>query len=131
MDKKFLLEIVTPEKTFFVGEIEMLVVRTTDGDMGVLKNHEPTVAPLAIGVLKIKNGDETKYAAISEGFIYIRDEKTLIVTNTAEWSHEIDVERARRKIKEVESENIEDKCIKQSKIRKANNRIKVAELDKK
>ena len=41
MANVFALEIVTPDKTFYNGNAEMIVVRTTEGDRGILKNHRP------------------------------------------------------------------------------------------
>ena len=54
MANVFALEIVTPDKTFYNGNAEMIVVRTTEGDRGILKNHRPLVAGLATGTLRIK-----------------------------------------------------------------------------
>ncbi len=135
MEKGFLLEIVTPEKRFFSEEVEMVVVRTSTGDMGILKNHVPTVAPLAIGSIKIKKDGATRYAATSDGFLFVQKDKTLIVTDTAEWSNEIDVDRAKRAL-ELAKESYEkaeeaDKYYKKIKLLKAINRINVAGNDKK
>jgi len=72
-----------------------LITRTTEGDMGVLKDHESFVAPLSVGMLKLKVDDKMSVAACSGGFINIEDNKVIIVTDSAEWAHEIDVERAK------------------------------------
>ncbi len=135
MEKGFLLEIVTPEKQFFSEDVEMVIVRTSTGDMGILKNHEPTVAPLAIGAVKIKKDGVTKYAATSDGFLFVQRDKTLIVTNTAEWSNEIDVARAKRALEEAkasyEKADEAEKYYKKIKLLKAINRINVADSNKK
>jgi F-type H+-transporting ATPase subunit epsilon len=95
MEKRFELTIVTPDRNFFHGEIDMLITRTTEGDMGVLCDHESFVAPLSIGLLKLKVDDKTSVAACSGGFINIEENKVVIVTDSAEWAHEIDVNRAK------------------------------------
>lgn len=95
MEKGFELTIVTPDRNFYKGEIDMLIVRTTEGDMGVLRNHESFVAPLSVGCLKIKIDDKTSAAACSGGFINIEENQVTIVTDSAEWAHEIDVNRAK------------------------------------
>ena len=69
MANVFALEIVTPDKTFYNGNAEMIVVRTTEGDRGILKNHRPLVAGLSIGTLRIKLDGKFKDAKISSIFI--------------------------------------------------------------
>lgn len=89
------LEIVTPDKSFFDGDVEMVVVRTTEGDMGFLYDHEPLVAPLAVGAVRIKQDGKFRTAACSGGFISVDEDVATIITDAAEWAHEIDVDRAR------------------------------------
>ena len=52
--KSFTLKIITPEKVFFDGETDQIIVRTTEGDIGVLAGHESYVADLPAGPLKLK-----------------------------------------------------------------------------
>jgi len=95
--KKFNLEVVTPDEIFFTGETEMLIVKTTEGDIGILYGHEPLVAPVKIGSLRVKQEDESfRLAACSTGFVTVTKEKVTIVTDSAEWIDEIDIERAER-----------------------------------
>ena len=92
---QFKLEIVTPSRKFFDEDIEMLVVRTIEGDLAILKNHIPLVTPLTIGILKLNYPDGThKIATICGGYMEVTKEKTTIVTDSAEWPGEIDKERA-------------------------------------
>ncbi len=66
------LKVVTPDKLFFEGDIDMLVARTIEGDVGILLNHSPLVTILDIGRLVIKDGDERKMEEYYEvGFISI------------------------------------------------------------
>ncbi|MBN2898221.1 MAG: F0F1 ATP synthase subunit epsilon [Clostridia bacterium] len=96
MASTFNLNIVTPDKDFFSGDVDMIIVRTVEGDMGILRNHEPVVAPLAIGSLKIKKtGGSFEEAACSGGFINITEDEVTIITDAAEWAQEIDVDRAK------------------------------------
>lgn len=92
---QFRLEIVTPNRKFLDEDIEMLVTRTIDGDIAILKDHIPLVTPLSIGILKINYPDGTsKTAALCGGYMEVTKEKTTIVTDSAEWPGEIDKERA-------------------------------------
>jgi F-type H+-transporting ATPase subunit epsilon len=96
MASTFNLTIVTPDKDFFNGEAEMVIVRSVEGDMGILRNHEPVVAPLAIGMVRIKKpGESFEDAACSGGFVNITEDEVTIITDAAEWGHEIDVDRAK------------------------------------
>jgi F-type H+-transporting ATPase subunit epsilon len=90
----FYVEIMTPERSFFTGEIENLIVKTPEGEMGILTNHTPMVVSVSIGTIKIKQDNEWIEAVLSEGFMEIKNEKTIILVDTAEWPHEIDINRA-------------------------------------
>lgn len=90
----FPLQIITPEKMFFDGQTEQVIVRTTVGDVGILKGHEPYCAAIGIGQMRIMINGEFKRAATSGGIIKVLRDKTVILVQTCEWADEIDVERA-------------------------------------
>ncbi len=92
---KFYLEIVTPERKFFEGEAETVIVRTPEGEMGVLKDHEPAVVAIGTGIIRIQTDGKWKEAAVSEGFMEVTHQKTIAFVDTAEWPEEIDVNRAK------------------------------------
>jgi len=94
---KFLLEIVTPDRTFFNGEVDMVILRTTEGDIAIMYDHEQMVAPVAIGSIRLRLQGEEKYrdAACSGGFMTVTYDKTTVVTDSAEWADEIDLNRAK------------------------------------
>ena len=104
MAKSFRLEVITPERLFYEGDVEMVIVRTLIGYEGFLANHSWACKLLDTGVLKIKeNGaKEFKIAAITGGFIDVKD-RIIIFTDAAEWPEEIDIERQKRKIEEMEA----------------------------
>jgi len=95
MASTFNLEIITPERRFFSGEVEMVVLKTPDGGMGILKGHIPMVVAVAIGPVRILKDGECLEAVLSEGFMEIKQDKTIILTDTAEWPDEIDANRAK------------------------------------
>ena len=84
----FPLEIVTPEKVFYKGDVEMGITRTTQGDRAVLKNHIPFVVGLVNGELRIKKDGKFISGQISEGFMTVSKEKTTILTESAKWNDE-------------------------------------------
>ena len=122
------LKVVTPDKLFFEGEIDMLVARTIEGDVGILLNHSPLVTILDIGRLVIKDGDERKVAACAGGYIDVRNNNITVVSDACEWEDEIDINRAER-AKERASKKLEDKDTDTFKaelaLKKAINRINV------
>lgn len=94
MYPKFHLEIYTPERLFFDDEVEMVVVESSDGEVGILKGHIPMVAAINIGEMRILVDGKWKVAAINEGFIEVRPDATVILVRSAEWPEEIDARRA-------------------------------------
>jgi F-type H+-transporting ATPase subunit epsilon len=95
MSSTFELEIVTPERKFFSGQIETIVLKTPDGEMGILAGHTPMVVAVSIGPIRIKQNGEWLDAVLNEGFMEIKQDKTVILTDSAEWPDEIDVNRAK------------------------------------
>lgn len=93
-NKLFQLEIISPDRIFFQGEADMIELKTTEGDIGILKGHIPLTAVIAPGIIKIKNAGETKEAALHNGFIEVLKEKVTIMAEACEWPDEIDINRA-------------------------------------
>lgn len=90
----FKLQIITPERKFYEGEASMVELTTTEGDIGVYRNHIPMTAIVAPGILKIHEEGGVKEAALMSGFIEILPEKIVIMAEVAEWPGEIDASRA-------------------------------------
>ncbi len=127
----FKLEIITPEKMFFDGETEQIIVRTTVGDVGILNGHEPYCAALGIGQMRIMMDGKLRHAATSGGIIKVSREKTVVLVDSCEWADEIDVNRAQvakdnaeQRMKSAES----DRQLKMAefKLKRALNRIDAA-----
>jgi F-type H+-transporting ATPase subunit epsilon len=94
MSAKINLDIITPERQFFKGEVDSLVIDTPDGKRGILANHTPMIIAISIGELDIKIEDKWKKAFTSEGFIEITPVGMVIMAQTVEWPEEIDQRRA-------------------------------------
>jgi F-type H+-transporting ATPase subunit epsilon len=103
MEKQFKLTIVTPERQFFDGNAEAVTVTAPDGQMTILANHVPIVAPLVVGTLSIKTDGEWHQSFNSEGFMEVGAEEVVIFVQACEWPDEIDerrAEEARRRAEE-------------------------------
>lgn len=90
------LKIVTPDRIFYEGEVSMVEMNTTDGEIGVYKEHVPTTFILVPGVLTIHEEGEEKCAALHAGFVEVLQSQVTVLAEAAEWPDEIDVERAER-----------------------------------
>jgi F-type H+-transporting ATPase subunit epsilon len=94
--KTFQLEIITPEKTIFKGEVTSLVVPATEGKMGILANHAPRISSLEAGPMKVVGADGSiSIFAIGGGFVEVADNKARIIADVGEAAEEIDEERAK------------------------------------
>lgn len=94
MANTFFLEIVTPERSFLSENVEMVIVKTPQGELGILAGHIPMVTNVAVGPVQIKKDGKFLEAVMTEGFMEVTQEKTVILVDTAEWPEEIDEKRA-------------------------------------
>jgi F-type H+-transporting ATPase subunit epsilon len=92
----FNLEIVTPEKTVYSGQVASLQAPGSEGSFGVLTGHQPMLTSLQIGLMRfvVEGGDESKMA-VSGGFAEVGREQVTVLAETAEFAEEIDIDRAR------------------------------------
>ena len=93
-NKVFSLRIITPDRHFYEGEVEMVEFNTTEGQIGVLPGHIPMTVILKPGILKIYEPENDKEAALHAGFAEILPDKITILAEIVEWPEEIDVQRA-------------------------------------
>lgn len=80
----------------------MVICKTKDGELGVLPGHIPLVAPLDIGITRLKINDETYKVAVNGGFMEVRPDKVTILAQSAEKASDIDVARAMEAKKRAE-----------------------------
>lgn len=88
------LQVVTPERVVLEDDVDIVVARGVEGDIGVLHGHEPTITPLATGELMYRVGGEERHVAVSGGFMEIRPDKVVVLADVAERSEEIDRQQA-------------------------------------
>jgi F-type H+-transporting ATPase subunit epsilon len=97
--KEFDLEIVTPKRVVFNARVESFSAPGVLGGFQVLHSHAPLLSNLTIGVVKVLDaeGKESHYAT-SGGFVEVRNNKAVMLAETAERSNEIDVVRAKASV---------------------------------
>ena len=89
------VELVSPERILFEGEAEMVVCRTTEGEVAFLSGHAPFLGALAVAPVRIISPNAVVVAAVHGGFVEVRDDRVIILSDVAELPDQIDVERAR------------------------------------
>lgn len=76
------LKIITPEKVFFSGEVEMVVVPGEEGDFGVLQGHAPVISSLRRGNISIYQGNTVvKEYSVQDGFAEASASSCVILTD--------------------------------------------------
>ncbi len=91
---KFYLEIITPEKVFFRGEVESVNIPSIGGACTVMAGHQPMVFATEPGTISITADGQTREAFMSEGFIEVRPDETIAFSQAVEWPEDIDERRA-------------------------------------
>ena len=94
MNDKIHLKVITHEKIVFEDDIEELYIQTTDGRMGILKNHIPVISTLGIGVTKVVKDKESQCIATMGGILQFAHNRATILTDIAELECDIDLVRA-------------------------------------
>lgn len=98
----FTLEIVTPERKVYAEDVNMVIVKGTEGELGILANHVPMVTPLRISSITIKKDRSEQIIAVSGGFVEVRKDKVVILAESAELPQNIDEARAQAAKKRAE-----------------------------
>uniref|UniRef100_UPI004027B7C0 ATP synthase F1 subunit epsilon n=1 Tax=Candidatus Stercorousia sp. TaxID=3048886 RepID=UPI004027B7C0 len=97
------LKIITHERVVFDEDVNEIYTKTTNGEIGILKNHVPIMAALDIGVTKAVKDEDIKYFTTMGGVLQFKDNEALILTDTAECGDEIDVARAKDALKRAQA----------------------------
>jgi F-type H+-transporting ATPase subunit epsilon len=80
-DKGFNIEIVTPQKLYFSGEVVSVTAPGEDGQLQILKNHAPLLSALKTGKVKLALADRTEQSfSISDGFLEVSSNKAILLT---------------------------------------------------
>ena len=97
------LKIITHERVVFDEDVNEIYTKTTNGEIGILKNHVPIMAALDIGVTKAVKDEDVKFFTTMGGVLQFKDGEALILTDTAECGDEIDVARAKDALKRAQA----------------------------
>ena len=126
-DSTLHVELVAADRLVWSGEAKMVIARTTEGDVGILAGHSPLLSVIIEGVVDVQTADgETWVAAVDAGFMSVANNRVSILSERAEMSHEIDLEKARRDLERAKEsgENDDDA---QDAVRRAEARVRAVE----
>jgi F-type H+-transporting ATPase subunit epsilon len=131
----FHLTILTPEHTFFEGDVESLQFQTTDAAYGVLAGHQPEVVILTEGPLSITHEGETRRAVASDGLVTILPISVSVICQTIEWPENIDRARAEEDLKQAQEamkqkESTREYTLARSMLARAMARLRVTDSNK-
>jgi F-type H+-transporting ATPase subunit epsilon len=94
---KLSVELVSPDRLVWQGEADLVVVKTVEGEIGIMPNHSPVLAELAEGsVMRVlEGGQQQLIAAVHGGFISMSRNEIQVLSEAAELGDEVDVAAAR------------------------------------
>lgn len=126
------LEIISPSRQVFSGEIKSITVPGTKGRFQVLRNHAPIISTFEVGMIRVDLKDKPKYFATAGGTIEVLNNKVLVLADSIESTDEIDIDRALKAKERAEkrlSEKRPDIDVEraQAALARAMNRIRVKE----
>jgi F-type H+-transporting ATPase subunit epsilon len=116
--RQLFCRIITPERPVFDDEVDLVIARIADGELGVLVDHAPTVSTVEIGDVRIQQGEEWSVYATSDGFFKVSENLVQILVEEALPVEEIDVEEAESRVEEAERQlaEVEDEGEKREEI---------------
>ncbi|WP_026303847.1 F0F1 ATP synthase subunit epsilon [Jongsikchunia kroppenstedtii] len=108
-DASFQVEVVAVEERIYSGEATFVIAQTTEGELGVLHNHEPLLGQLVEnGFVVIEQVDGVRrVAAVQGGFLSVTGESVTVLAESAEWARDVDVD-AEKAVLESAEEGSED-----------------------
>jgi F-type H+-transporting ATPase subunit epsilon len=124
------VELVSPERILYSGDAEMVICRTVDGgDVAFLADHAPFLGALEIWPVTVRTteGDDV-IASVHGGFVHVRENEVILLSDVAELADDIDTERARRAQEAADKNEAEmDDTEAEAALRRARVRLDVAE----
>ena len=94
MNPTFPVIIVSPEQVLYEGEGEMVVCRTTEGEIAFMPGHQPLLGALGTAKVRVIQPEGEQTAAVHEGFVEVTGDRVVVLSDVAELPEQIDVARA-------------------------------------
>ena len=88
------LEIITPERRVYEDDVDMVIAPGSEGYLGILPHHAPLLTALGPGEFRVKKAGVDEILAVFGGFMDVRGDRVVVLTDAAEPAEEIDAQRA-------------------------------------
>ncbi len=88
------LEVITPERKVYEDDVDMVIAPGSEGYLGILPHHAPLLTALGPGEFRVKKGGAEQALAVFGGFMDVRPDRVVVLTESAEHAEEIDEQRA-------------------------------------
>jgi len=127
------LEVVTPERSVFSGDVDIVIAPGIEGELGILPKHTPLMTALKTGELRARKGSEEFLLCVAGGFMEVRPDRVIVLADTCERAEEIDLaraEEARRKAEQRMAEKYQpgfDAAESEAALHRAMARLAIAE----
>lgn len=105
------LDIVTPERAIFHGQVSEVIIPGLLGQMGVLSGHANLMTLIRAGELIAKTPEGERRFAVSSGFAEVTGSTVMVLVDSGEGASEIDLERARRALSEAEARSFDTSTV--------------------
>jgi F-type H+-transporting ATPase subunit epsilon len=120
------VELVSADRLVWSGEATMVIAKTAEGDIGILRNHAPLLSVMVEGAVEIQTDGEKVVAAVDAGFLSMANNRVSILTEHAELAGDIDVDAARADLEKHQGADPDDEEAAAA-VRRAEARIRAAE----
>ena len=122
------VELVAADRTVWSGEAAMIIARTLEGDIGVLRGHAPTLSLLTPSVIEIQvaGTNQLVVAAVDGGFLSVANDRVSILAERVERAEDIEVDQARVDLEEARR-LLDSSNEAEQRVRHAEARIRAAE----
>lgn len=90
------LEVITPERRVYEDDVDMVIAPGSEGYLGILPHHAPLLTALGPGEFRVKKGGVEEVLAVFGGFMDVRADRVVVLTEAAEPAEEIDAQRAQQ-----------------------------------
>jgi len=103
------VELVAADRVVWSGEASLVIARTTEGEVGVLRDHAPLLSVLVPGVVEVVTVEnQRQVAAVDGGFLSVANNHVSILAEHAELSDEIDLQAARQELERARAAGDDD-----------------------
>ncbi len=131
MEKTFHVEVITPQRVVFDGDVIGIAAPGISGGFEILKNHTAFISSIKIGEMRLIHSDGyEEYYAVGGGFLDVEDNKVRVLAETCEKAADIDInraklshERARKRLEDRSSYDVDQAY---QALLRAENRLEIA-----